>query len=118
MIDNISNTLIPNSNIKEENIKRLNENSQISKDEQALRKACQDFESVFIHMMLKSARSTVPEGGLVEKSNGTKIFEDMFDQEISKNISTSDDGGIGIAKMLYEQMKMGINYSRVEDISE
>ena len=108
-IDNISNTYIPNSNIKENQINRLNENSEKLKDEQALKKACQDFESIFVHMLLKSARNTETDDGIIPKGNGTKIFEDMFDQEMAEKISTSDDGGIGIAKMLYEQMKVGIN---------
>ena len=43
-------------------------------------------------------------GGFVEKSTATKIFEDMFDEEISKEVSKSDDG-IGLAKVLYDQFK-------------
>ena len=114
MIDGISNTLTPTNTYKEDNIKRLSESNDISKDEKVLMKSCQDFEAIFIHMMLKNARSSsVSEDGLVPKSQGTKIFEDMFDQEIAGNISTSNDGGIGIAKMLYDQMKMSLNHSSI-----
>lgn len=65
---------------------------------------CKDFESMFIHMMLKEMRKTIPDGGFVEKSTATKIFEDMFDEEISKEVSKSDEG-IGLAKVLYDQFK-------------
>ena len=107
-IDNITNTYIPNTNLKEDQINKLNENSEKLKDEQALKKSCQDFEAIFVHMLLKSARSTESDDGIIPKSSGTKIFEDMFDQEMAEKISTSHDGGIGIAKVLYEQMKVGI----------
>lgn len=116
-MDNISNTFIPTANKLENNIKQLDSNKNTSerlKEEKALKSACEDFEAIFIHMMLKSGRNTVSEGGLVEKSNGTKMFEDMYDQEMASAMSKSGDGGIGIAKMLYEQMKLGLNHKRPE----
>ncbi|MTI46851.1 rod-binding protein [Sporosalibacterium faouarense] len=85
-----------------ENLKKKLENA---KEDKHLMKACQEFESIFVHMMLKQMRATVPEGGLVEKSQGEEIFEDMYDQEIAKNISQSQNQGIGLAKIIYQQMK-------------
>lgn len=105
------------ANKLEGSIKQLDANrntSQKLKEEKELKKVCEDFEAIFINMMLKSGRNTVSEGGLVEKSNGTKMFEDMYDQEIASAMSKSGDGGIGIAKMLYEQMKLGLNIKRPE----
>lgn len=107
--------IMPNTNILADNIDRLNQNENIDaslKEDKRLKEVCQDFEAIFIHMMLKSGRSTVDEGGLVEKSNGTKMFEDMHDQELSTLMSKSEDGGMGISKMLYEQMKLGLNHKR------
>jgi len=78
----------------------VNEN----KKDKELMDVCKDFESLFIHMMLKEMRKTIPEGGFVEKSTATKMFEDMFDEEISKEISNKGDG-IGLAKVLYNQFK-------------
>nr|WP_272879060.1 rod-binding protein [Clostridium sp. Cult2] len=51
-------------------------------------------------------QKTVPEDGLVEKSTGRKIFEDMHIDELSKEIANRDQG-FGIAEMLYEQFKNG-----------
>lgn len=79
------------------------EGINVDKDAE-LRDACRDFESIFIHMMLKEMRKTIPEGGFVEKSTASKMFEDMLDEEISKEIAKKDDG-LGIAKMMYEQLK-------------
>lgn len=108
--------IMPNTNILQNNIEKLNQNNNLDKqlkEEQRLKDVCADFEAIFIHMMLKSGRSTVQDGGLIEKSNGTKMFEDMYDQEMASAMSKTGDGGIGIAKMLYEQMKLGLNNRRV-----
>lgn len=80
--------------------------AQSSKDDEALKKVCADFESIFVNMMFKTMRSasaTDEDDGLVEKSFGRGIFEDMRDEELSKKVSTG--GGMGIAKMMYSQLK-------------
>lgn len=103
---NISNVLNrTNIESNKNNINSAKGKLQRSKGDKQLLDACQQFESLFVHMMLKEMRSTVPDGGFIEKGQGTKIFEDMYDQEIAKNISKSKNQGIGLAKMIYEQMK-------------
>lgn len=83
------------------------EKAQSDKNDGALMKVCEDFESLFINMMFKSMRSANEtedgEDGLVEKSFGRGIFEDMRDEEISKKAAAA--GGIGIAKVMYKQLK-------------
>jgi flagellar protein FlgJ len=68
-----------------------------------VRRACAEFESIFITYMLKSMRNTVIEGGLLAKSNEGKIIDSMFDEKLGQEIANS--GGIGIGKMLFEQLK-------------
>jgi len=68
-----------------------------------LKKACQDFETIFLHYMLKTMRSSIPEGGGLEAGPGEKVFRDMLDETWAKRLS--ERGGIGIARMLYEDMK-------------
>ena len=75
-----------------------------NKDDEALRRVCQDFESIFLNIMLKEMQKTVPEDGFIEKGTGTKIFEEMYLEELSQEMARKDDG-LGIAKMLYEQFK-------------
>ena len=68
-----------------------------------LREACEGFEAMFLSMMYKQMRATVPEGGLFgKKSNALKIFEDMRDTELMNAAAKS--GGIGIADMMYKQL--------------
>jgi len=90
------------------NVSQYNKNITVNpekakKDDAALLKACQDFEQIFLHMLLKEMRSTIPDSGLTEKSTAREIFEDMYDEELATTMSKNN--GIGIAKMLYEQMK-------------
>lgn len=107
-VNNITNTLYKTQVQKQasdtDSISKKFEYLKNSGDDKKLMEACQEFESIFVHMLLKEMRATIPEDGLVEKSMATKIFEDMYDEEVAKKISQTN-GGLGIAKMLYEQMK-------------
>jgi len=76
------------------------------KDRASLKKSCQDFEAIFIQSMLKAMRKTVPEGGLFAKSNATKIFEDMLDQEFA--VSIAKNQSVGLAEQIYRQMEKNL----------
>lgn len=77
--------------------------SETEKEDLALMKACKEFESIFLGIMYKEMKKTVGDGGLVEKSSGTRIFEDMYMEELSK--LNAEQSGLGVAKMLYDQFK-------------
>ena len=83
--------------------KKMN-NLEKSTDDQKLMEACQEFESIFLYMMMKEMKKTVPEDGIVEKSQGTIMFEEMHLEELAKDMSKGDNG-IGLAKELYNQFK-------------
>lgn len=70
-------------------------------EEGALRETAQQFEALFIQMMMKSMRSTVARSELFD-SSAIRTFESMQDQELSKEMARS--GGIGLADMLVEQL--------------
>lgn len=67
-----------------------------------LNKTCQDFESLFVSYMMEQMRRTIPEGGLITRSQGEKIYTGMLDNEIAKTVSNSQ--GMGLARIMYEQM--------------
>jgi flagellar protein FlgJ len=73
-----------------------------------LKKACEDFEAIMIQQMLKAMRKTVPEGGILEKSSGSDIWESIYDEKISFE-SSGVEKGTGLAKFLYRQLKKGSN---------
>ncbi len=68
-----------------------------------LKKACNEFESIFITHMLKSMRASIAGDGLFLNSNAGKMIESMFDENLSLGIAK--DGGIGLSGMLYEKLK-------------
>jgi flagellar protein FlgJ len=78
------------------------EERQGQREQAGLKKACSDFESIFIGYMLKSMRSTVPQSGL-SKGAGSDLYTSMFDREVAQRLS-SKNGGIGIQKMLFKQI--------------
>ena len=67
-----------------------------------LKRACSEFESIFINYILKSMRKTVVKDGLLGNSHESKIFKAMFDENLA--IGISRNGGIGLAKMLFERL--------------
>ena len=80
-------------------------NSMTAEDIEAkkLREACEGFEAMFLSMMYKQMRATVPDNELFgKKSNALEIFEDMRDTELMNAAAKS--GGIGIADMMYKQL--------------
>ncbi|MCH3959632.1 MAG: rod-binding protein [Selenomonas sp.] len=74
----------------------------VEKKDKELKEACKGFEAMFLSMMYKEMRATVPEDKLFGESNGQKIFQDMQDTELMKNVA--DSGGVGLADMMYRQL--------------
>lgn len=73
------------------------------KEQAQLKQACQDFESVFLNYLLSKMRETVPKTDLTGENNGEEIYRSMLDTELSKRMSAS--GGVGLADMMYRQLK-------------
>ena len=67
-----------------------------------LREACQGFEAMFLDIVFKSMRNTVPENTLFGESNGEKIWHSMLDSELMQNVAKS--GGVGVADMMYDNL--------------
>lgn len=75
---------------------------EIRQKEGQLKKACQDFESIFVNYMMKQMRQTVTKSSVMGTSQAEKLYTSMLDNEIAKNVSQAR--GIGLASILYEQM--------------
>ena len=72
-------------------------------DDPKLRSACQGMESLFIDYLLKQMRTTVDKSGFISGGQAEEIFTSMLDTELAKEASTR--GGIGLADVLYNQLK-------------
>ena len=66
----------------------------------ALKQTSQQFEAMFVNMMMKSMRDATPQDGMFD-SQQTKTFTTMLDQQTSQNIAKR---GLGLADMLVRQL--------------
>ncbi|NLC20531.1 MAG: flagellar assembly peptidoglycan hydrolase FlgJ [Halomonadaceae bacterium] len=66
-----------------------------------LRGAAQQFEALFLQMMLKSMRDTVPSGGLLDSQQG-EFYQSMLDQQWAQTMAGR---GIGLADHLVAQLE-------------
>ena len=67
----------------------------------AVDEVAQQFEALFIQMMLKSMRDAVEEGGLFD-SHQLETYEQMADQQLALDMAS--DGGIGLADAMITQL--------------
>lgn len=103
MVDFGMDPVAPERVVKGGKEARLEENL---KQDKRLKKACADFESLFLDYMLKKMRGTIPKSGLVKEVQGKETYETIMDQKVSEKLA--DQGGVGLQKMLYHQVKRGL----------
>lgn len=66
----------------------------------AVKKAAQQFEAVFMQMVMKSMRDAVPKSGLFDSSQ-QELYTGMLDQQLATKIAAS---GTGLADMIARQL--------------
>ena len=67
----------------------------------ALKDAAKQFEVLFMNMLLKSMRDTVPQDGMFD-SEQTRFYTSMLDQQLSEKLSSR---GIGLAEIMVRQLQ-------------
>jgi flagellar protein FlgJ len=95
-----SGTNIGNLAIDSQSLNKLRLQAKQSPD-QALKAAAQQFETVFLNMMLKSMREATPQEGAFD-SEQTKMFTGMLDQQLAQSMSASR--GVGLADVMVKQL--------------
>jgi flagellar protein FlgJ len=66
----------------------------------ALKAAAQQFEAVFMNMMLKSMREAIPQDGAFD-SEQTRMFTGMLDQQLAQSMAAR---GVGLADLMVKQL--------------
>jgi len=74
-------------------------------DPKALKAAAQQFESLFLNMVLKSMRDATPKEGLFD-SDQTRLYESLLDQQLAHVMSAK--GSTGLAAMIEKQLSRGL----------
>lgn len=77
--------------------------AQADKAPDKLRQATQEFEAVFVQMILSQMRSANREMGGEETNFSRDIYEGWQDEQTARSISQS--GGIGLGEALYRQLQ-------------
>lgn len=63
-----------------------------------VRETAQEFEGVFLGLLMKAMRSSVGKGGLFGETADTQTYRELFDQEIGRSLARA--GGIGLAQLV------------------
>lgn len=83
---------------------RLEQRTPAKNTEDAkLLEAANEFEVLLVQQMMKSMRSTSFESGLVNKSEGEKVFQSMLDEQYAR-LSTQSSG-MGLGEMIYQEYR-------------
>lgn len=68
-----------------------------------LKKACADFEAILTFNLFKTMRKTIPTGLSINQFAGKDTFNMLMDQKVAEDLSKKN-GGLGIQKILYNQL--------------
>jgi len=67
----------------------------------AAKEVAQQFESIFIEIMMKSMRSATPKDSLFN-SDQMEAYQDIADKQLAVDMATS--GGLGLAQIIQRQI--------------
>lgn len=73
-----------------------------SGDQKKLKKSCDDFESMFITMMMREMDKTVHQESMFSGGKGEEMFSDMKTMAISQKIA--EGSSFGLSEALYGQL--------------
>lgn len=76
--------------------------------QEALREVARQFESVFVTMMMKSMRDTLPKDGMFA-SNQMDTYQEMMDQQLALDLARGD--GLGLAAVIERQISAAQRYA-------
>lgn len=77
--------------------------TQFQKDpQQGLKAAAQQFEAMFLQMVMKSMRDATPQDGMLS-SDQSRFYTGMLDQQMAQDMA-STRGGIGFARLIEQQL--------------
>jgi len=72
---------------------------------EALKQAAQQFEAVFMNMLMKSMREATPQDGMFD-SEQTRMYTSMLDQQLTQRMASR---GIGLAEVMVRQLSTALD---------
>jgi Rod binding domain-containing protein len=95
--------------------RKLDPAKRAALQKQKLAVACQGFESMFWHMILKGMRQSVLKSNWLDGGLKQRITEDMLDQVLADRMAES--GQVGLAKMLMNQLQGVRQYRKTQPLA-
>ena len=88
---------------------QLNGSDYTKATDDELMDACKQFEAYFLEQMFKEMMKTIPESDETSSSNSQLMdyYKDEMVQQIASD--STEQNSLGLAQMLYEQMKRNYN---------
>jgi len=80
---------------------------------EALKQAAQQFEAVFMNMLMKSMREATPQDGMFD-SEQTRMYTSMLDQQLTQRMASR---GIGLAEVMVRQLSTALNVPNTEGVT-
>jgi flagellar protein FlgJ len=80
---------------------------------EALKQAAQQFEAVFMNMLMKSMREATPQDGMFD-SEQTRMYTSMLDQQLTQRMASR---GIGLAEVMVRQLSSALAVSNGEGVT-
>lgn len=96
----VSNDMTGQFALDMQGFQRLQHTARVD-PEAGVHSAAQQFEALFVQMMMKSMRDAIPTSGLIS-STTTDTYQQMLDQQWSQVIASK---GMGLADVLVEQLQ-------------
>lgn len=87
-------------------------------DEMRLRKTAFQLEGLFVQRLFAAMRDTVPEGGMMQKSNAEDTFTSLLDEKVSEQVPTQFGGEHSLANALYNQLRLRLGTAEAASNSE
>lgn len=66
-----------------------------------LRRAAKEFEAIFLNILLREMRRTIPKSGLLSGGFIEEMYTFMADRELSRKLA---ERGIGLWRLIYDQL--------------
>lgn len=93
---------------------KLNGTDYSKATDDELLNACKQFEAYFVEQMYKGMWKTIPQNE--DTSNSTSTILDYYKDKMIQSVAeqTTEQSGLGLAQMLYEQMKRNYGLDTAE----
>lgn len=93
-IDTQLQTSVGQSVAQDASLNALKSDAKMANDVKEIKKLSEQFESIFLEIVLKSMRDSVQKSEFMNGGSGEDIFRSMLDSEYAKNISQQRTTGL------------------------